>query len=194
MNRKGIFASQQSGYGMKNQFELQLLTIGWMEGMAEELDLCAHGKVLAHFGGATLSDAAGPGWTVSAAALYLLRTLTLDHTPAAPICDQLLPCCGFAMWPDITSACDDVLICGCPNGIDWAVEHVAAGVQLTAPTGEQVVVSRPAYQQAVLQFADEVEAFYQRSKPKERPADAEDAAGYEAFWREWHRRYRQFRA
>ncbi|WP_143069722.1 hypothetical protein [Hymenobacter actinosclerus] len=180
---------------MKNQFELQLLTIGWIENLEEELDLCAHGKVLARIGTSIVSDANAPTWTVSAAALYLLRTLTLNHTPAAPVCDQLLPCCGFSMWPDPSpeaAATADVLIWGCPNGIDWAVEHFTAGVQLTTPAGEQVIVSHQTYQQAVLQFADEVEAFYQRSQPKARPADAEDAAGYEAFWREWHRRYRQF--
>ncbi|MET4106173.1 hypothetical protein [Hymenobacter sp. UYP22] len=172
---------------MKNQFELKLLTIGWMENLPEEEDRCAHGHVLARIGETLLSDEQNDKWTVSAAALFLLRTLTQNHTPTTPVGDQLLPCCGFNLWPDVTS--DDVLILGCPNGVDWSVEHITAGVQLTASSGETALLSTEEYQRAVVRFADEVYAFYQSSRPKQLPADPEDAAGYEAFWLEWHRRY-----
>jgi hypothetical protein len=172
---------------MKNQFELKLLTIGWLENTDEQEDLCAHGNVLVRIGSAILSDAEAGRWTVSAAALFLLRTLTQNHTPVTPVGDQLLPCCGFTMWPVDNSA--DVLVLGCPNGVDWIVEHVPQGIQLTAPCGEGVVISNAEYQEAVLSFAREVHAFYQRSAPKRLPADPEDAAGYELFWREWNRRY-----
>jgi hypothetical protein len=175
---------------MKNQFELKLLTIGWMENLPEEEDRCAHGHVLARIGSTILSDGQRDKWTVSAAALFLLRTLTQNHTPTTPVGDQLLPCCGFTMWPDVTS--DDVLLLGCPNGVDWRVEHLPDGVCLTVPAGESVVVATAEYQRAVLRFADEVYAFYQNSKPKLPPNDPEDAAGYTLFWREWHRRYQQF--
>ncbi|RPD44565.1 hypothetical protein DNI29_20750 [Hymenobacter sediminis] len=107
---------------MKNQFELKLLAIQWLENADEKEDLCAHGNVLVRIGSTVLSDATSGRWTVSATALFLLRTLTQNHTVAAPVGDQLLPCCGFTMWPLANS--DDVLVFGCPNGIDWAVEHV----------------------------------------------------------------------
>ncbi|SDX46194.1 hypothetical protein [Hymenobacter psychrophilus] len=176
---------------MKNQFELRLLSIGWMENLDEELDLCAHGKVLARIGNTILSDASQGTWTVSAAALFLLRTLSLDHTPAAPVGDQLLPCCGFTMWPNPDAVSGDVLVFGCPNGADWSVEHTAEEVRLTAPEGEQAVITSQEYQHTVLRFVDEVHTFYQSSKPKAPQDDPEDAAGYEAFWREWHQRYQQ---
>ncbi|MBT2559381.1 hypothetical protein J7E24_16450 [Hymenobacter sp. ISL-91] len=176
---------------MKNQFDLRLLNIGWLENMEEEQDLCAHGQVLARIGNTVVSDASGSSWTVSATALFLLRTLTLNHTPAAPVGDQLLPCCGFAMWPNPDDISGDVLVFGCPNGVDWSVENTAGGVILTPPEGAQVVITSQEYQHTVLQFVDEVHAFYQTSKPKELPTDPEDAAGYAAFWREWHRRYQQ---
>ena len=180
---------------MKNQFELKLLSIGWMEDLEEELDRCAHGEVLARIGNTILSRADKQTWTVSAAALYFLRTLTLNHTPAAPVGDQLLPCCGFAMWPAAAEvASTDVFICGCPNGVDWSVEHVGEEVQLTTSEGERVVMTSQDYRDIVLQFVDEVHAFYQRSKPKQTPTDPEDAAGYELFWREWNRRYQQAKA
>ena len=48
------------------------------------------------------------------------------------------------------------------------------------------------YQRQVLAFADAVEQYYKMSKQKTIPEDAEDAAGYVLFWREWQRRRQQF--
>ena len=123
---------------------------------------------------------------MSAAALFLLRTLAGNHTAGHLVGDQLLPCCGFTMWPEATS--DSVLVLGCPNGVDWWVEHRGQQVQLTASGGETVLLSFDAYRAQVLAFADEIEAFYQRIAPKEVPADAQDEEGHELFWLERHRR------
>ncbi|QIL74805.1 hypothetical protein [Hymenobacter sp. HDW8] len=171
---------------MVDEFQLELLTIGWLPDLPEDGDLCAHGHVLVRIGNSILSDATLDEWTVSAGALYLLRTLTQNHLPEAPICDQLLPCCGFTMWPHPTS--DDVLIFGCTNGIDWNVQHEPDAVRLTAADGATVLLSDKQYQAKVLAFVDAVEHFYQRSQPKNIPADPHDAEGYALFWREWHRR------
>lgn len=175
---------------MADEFQLELLNIGWMAGMSEAEDFCAHGKVLVRIGSSILSDANTDEWTVSAGALYLLRTLTQNHTPKAPVGDQLLPCCGHAMWPDEIS--NDVFICGCPNGIDWSVQHETDAVRLTAADGATVLLSKQQYQAKVLAFVDAVEEFYQCSKAKNIPADAEDAEGYALFWREWRRRRAAF--
>jgi hypothetical protein len=174
---------------MEPPFELRLLSLQWLEGMPAEEDLCAHGWVAVRLGDRVVSDAANT-WTVSAAALFLLRTLTADHTAARPVGDQLLPCCGFTMWPDATS--ENTLVVGCPNGADWWVEHRGPQVRLTAPGGGTVPLPFDAYRAHVLAFVDEVEAFYQRSAPKKMPTDAKDAAGYALFWREWHRRRNQW--
>lgn len=174
---------------MEQPFELRLLGLHWLDTLPAEEDRCAHGPVLARLGERVLSDDT-TNWTVSAAALFLLRTLTSDHTAEHPVGDQLLPCCGFTMWPDATS--DNVLILGCPSGVDWWVEHRDQQVQLTVPGGDAVRLPFAAYRAQVLAFADAVEAFYQRSAPKKVPADAEDAEGYELFWTEWHRRRKQW--
>ena len=174
---------------MEQPFELRLLRLHWLDTLPAEEDLCAHGYVAVRLGKRVLCDETDE-WTVSAAALYLLRTLTADHTPACPVGDQLLPCCGFTMWPDETS--DDVLMMGCPNGVDWQVEHQDNQVQLTAPGDETVRVAFEEYRTQVLRFVDQVEAFYQGSVPKQVPADAYDAQGYERFWVEWHRRRNQW--
>jgi hypothetical protein len=175
---------------MENQFRVELLSIDWLATLPEEEDRCAHGKVLVVLGDTVLSDAQSSEWTVSAAALCLLRTLTGNHTLKAPVGDQLLPCCGFTMLPSPIN--DDVFICGCPNGVDWWVEHEQGAVRLTAPNGTSVLLPSAQYQKQVLGFADAVEQYYQRSKPKTIPADADDAAGYALFWTEWHRRRGQF--
>ncbi len=94
------------------------------------------------------------------------------------------------MWPDATS--NNVLVLGCPNSVDWWVEHRGQQVQLTAPDGETVLLYFDAYRARVLAFADEFEAFYQRSAPKKVPADAPDAEGYELLWNEWHGRRNQW--
>lgn len=122
----------------------------------------------------------------------LVASLKQATTPAPDhlVGDQLLPCCGFNMWPDETS--DDVLILGCPSGVDWWVEHQQNSVRLTAPGGGTVTLPFEAYRTQVLGFADQVEAFYQRSAPKEVPSDADDACGDERFWAEWHRRRNQW--
>ena len=170
-------------------FTLRLLRLQWLAGTPPETDLCAHGQVAVRLGNGVLSDETDT-WTVSAAALFLLRTLTTDHTAARPVWDQLLPCCGFTMWPDATSG--DVLVLGCPRGVDWWVEHHGPHVQLTAPGGEPVLVPFGEYLAQVLAFADQVEAFYQISAPKHVPDDALDAQGYALFWAEWHRRRNQW--
>ena len=175
---------------MPNQFYLQLLTLRWLDTLPAEEDRCAHGKVEVRIGETMVSDASGEEWTVSAAALYLLRTLTQSHTPESPVGDQLLPCCGFAMWPDDST--ENVFICGCPNGLNWRVEHEQTNVRLTPDNGPAITIATENYQAQILAFADQVEQFYRTSAPKQVPDDADDARGYELFWAEWHRRRNQW--
>ncbi|WP_460621617.1 hypothetical protein [Hymenobacter tenuis] len=177
---------------MQEQFTLRLLGLHWLETLSAAEDRCAHSKVEAILGGEVLSDSTSTSWTVSAAGLFLLRTLTTNHTPEHPVGDQLLPCCGFTMWPDVTS--DNVLVLGCPNGVDWSVEHQGNEVRLCAAAGPTIVIPLAEYQTQVLRFADEVEQFYFKSEPKEIPEDEEDAKGYELFWAEWRRRRAQWPA
>lgn len=136
---------------MKQKFELRLLNLQWLEGMPAEEELCAHGQVRVRLGDRVLSGEQDT-WTVSAAALFLLRTLPTDHTAEHPVDDQLVPCCGFTMWPDETS--EDVVVLGCPNGVDWWVEHQPPQVQLTTPEGEAVLLPFEVYRIQVLEFAD----------------------------------------
>jgi hypothetical protein len=167
---------------------LQPVNLRWINGAAEDpTDLCAHGDVEFRIDQDILLGAhTGRDLTVSAAALYLLRTLSVPHTRAAPVGDHLFPCCGFAMW-DIPSE-PDVAMCGCPNGEDFEVLHQVSGegVIIRAADGREWSVGWPQWRAAVFGFADCVSDFYAACSPKQPSAD--DAAGFAKFRAEWARR------
>jgi hypothetical protein len=157
----------------------------WLENVNPENDLCAHGGVEVLTDGITFSDGAYTNWTVSASALYFLRTLTQDHTKDNPVCEHLIPCCGFCMYAQGEG--EDVILFGCPNGINFEVKHKEDKVILKKSEKEEIIVPLGEWQQAVYSFADSVEAFYRSSQPKQ-TSDQSDEEGYKAFWAEWKRR------
>ncbi len=166
---------------------LQPVNLRWIQGAADDpTDLCAHSDVEFRIGGDVLLDNNGKDLTVSAAALYLLRTLSVPHTIAAPVGDHLFPCCGFAMW-DIPNQ-EDVALCGCPNGEDFEVLHQVngAGVSVRSADGRGWQVGWPEWRAAVFGFADRVSEFYAACSPKQPSED--DAAGFMRFKAEWERR------
>src|SRR6516165_605755 len=106
---------------------LQPVSLRWIQGAADDpKDLCAHGDVEFRIGdGVLLDPTTGKDLTVSAAALYLLRTLSVPHTKDAPVGDHLFPCCGFNMY-DVPGQ-QDVVVCGCFHGEDFEVLHQVSG-------------------------------------------------------------------
>jgi hypothetical protein len=166
---------------------LQPLKLRWIQGAADDpKDLCAHGDVEFRIGADVLLDTNGKDLTVSAAALYLLRTLSVPHTKAAPVGDHLFPCCGFAMW-DIPDQ-EDVALSGCFNGEDFEVVHQVngAGDVVRSADGHEWQVGWPEWRAAVFGFADRVSEFYAECSPKHPSED--DAAAFMKFKAEWARR------
>ena len=162
-------------------FSIEATDLAWVDGSKDDVnDLCLHGHAVVHIGDCKLEYDA----TVSATALYLLKTLTEDHIIYMD--NQLLPCCGFFYLPNETL--DQVTICGCPNGIDWSVLHDGDWVILELEDGTKEKVSLTDYRAEVLKFADKIEAFYQSCSPKVIPENELERNGYKAFWNEWHRR------
>ena len=162
-------------------FHIDADSFAWINGEADDPeDLCLHGRAVAVIGETRLEY----DCTVSAAALYLLKTLTQDHILKTD--NQLLPCCGFFLIADDTLS--NVTIVGCDNGVDWSVIHQGEEVKLVLEDGREEVVPLPAYREEVFRFADKVEAYYRRCAPKKLPEDEFDRRGYQAFWNEWHRR------
>lgn len=164
-----------------SHFSINVTNLHWINGNADDpTDLCLHGHAVAKIGSQTLEYDA----TVSATALYLLKTLTEDHVIFTD--NQMLPCCGFFLLPN--EALDQVSIIGCDNGVDWSVLHDGDTVILTLEDGTAERVSLQEYTEAVFQFADEIETFYHACTPKILPEDGFERSGYLAFWNEWHRR------
>ena len=161
-------------------FSIDATNIKWLDGITETEDLCLHGHAVVYIGEKKLEYEA----TISATALYLLKTLTEDHIINTD--NQLLPCCGFSILPN--DSLDNVTILGCPNGIDWSVIHEGDTVILELEDGTKEKISIDEYKKAVFEFADKVETFYKTSAPKKLPNDKIDRNGYIAFWNEWQKR------
>lgn len=162
-------------------FSLDAGAFCWINGETDDPeDLCLHGHAVARIAGETVEfDCA-----VSAAALYLLKSLTEDHLLGQG--EQFFPCCGFFCIAD--EAGESVEIVGCDNGADWTVLHEGENVRLILPDGREQTLPLSAYREQVFRFADKVEAHYAASAPKVLPEDEFDRRGFLAFWREWRRR------
>ena len=166
-------------------FDITASDFGWITGAADDPeDNCLHGHVTVTIGGNTF-EANG---TVSATALYLLKSLTEDHIPSDHDL-QMVPCCGhfYIANEDLT----EVTIIGCDTGLDWMIRHDGKTVLLTAPDRTAVEVPYGDYLYKVCRFADKVERYYEQCAPKVIGDDEFEQNGYVAFWNEWHRRYNE---
>ena len=163
-------------------FQIEGWDYQWITGAADDPDdLCLHGKVRVRIGDTVLEDTG----TVSATALYLLKSLTEDKV-MGPCEIKMIPCCGHFLIAndDLT----EVTISGCDNGTDWSVLHENGQIKLVLPSGQTEWVDEKSYREAVFRFADSVEAYYRRCTPKRIPKDDFERKGYCAFWNEWRRR------
>ena len=141
------------------EFSIRGENYHWIDNEREnETDLCLHGHVTVTIG-STVLEAEG---TVSAAALYLLKSITEDHITGEDI--QMIPCCGHFFCPDETG--ENVIIIGCDTGLDWTITHEEDMVVLALPDGTSVTVEKRDYIVEVLRFADTVERYYIYSKQK----------------------------
>lgn len=163
-------------------FRIEATNLHWMDDpINDPNDLCLHGDAVAYIGDRKLEY---DECTVSATALYLLKTLTEDHVIDQD--NQMLPCCGHTLIAN--DDLNEVVISGCPNGIDWSVIHSCDSIRLILEDGYEVSVPIAQYREEVYQFADQIEKYYLDCPPKIEPQDEFDRNGYETFWKEWHRR------
>ena len=162
-------------------FKINAYDFHWINGWKDDPeDLCLHGHEEVMIGNRKLEY----DTTVSASALYFLKSVTEDHIINEEL--QMLPCCGHFLIPneDLSEVC----ISGCNKGIDWTVLHQAECVEIILEDGETTLIDPDEYKKEVFSFADKVERFYLSSSPKKLPEDEFDKNGYLAFWNEWHRR------
>jgi hypothetical protein len=164
---------------------LKPTTLHWIDSVNAAADLCAHSAVDFRIGNSILVKPSDGDWTVSAAALYLLRTLSRQHTKQHPITEHLFPCCGNGIFE--IEGQDDVQIVGCNSGIDFEVVRTGDEVMLTADDGKEYRIAISDWKKAVGEFSDSVRAFYESSPPKV-PEDEWEKRSYFKFLSEWSRR------
>ena len=166
-----------------SKFDIKIIDLHWIKDIDDTTDLCAHGHVFVKIDDEIVADKDSLNVTVSATALYLMRTLK-DNYKKDDYASQLLPCCGHFIIADNDK--DFVNICGCPSGIDWTIIHTDDNrVKHISESGKEVTIDIDTYRKIVLDFADQVEDFYKSSLPKAIPTDDFDKKGYLTFWKEW---------
>ncbi len=170
--------------------ELEARDLQWVKGEGDDpTDHCAHGRVKFRVNETTFVEPADNVWTLSASALYLLRTLEDSHVHPDDVTqgNQLFPCCGFNVWP--TNEGKYRLFClGCPNGIDIYVTLQNNQVTIQSLDGKSETIAFREWMDAVFGFADRVLAFYNTSSPKIEHEDELDRNGWIEFWKEWDMR------
>lgn len=168
---------------LTDTFIIDVDNFTWICGLEDDTeDLCLHGHVTVKIG-KTVMEYDG---TVSATALYLLKTLTNDKI-MSEYDIQMVPCCGHFLIAN--QDLSEVTISGCDDGLDWSTEHEGDGVRITLPSGESQWVDFYSYRYQVLRFTEKVEGYYRSCQPKKIPEDEFERNGYLAFWNEWRQRY-----
>jgi len=161
----------------------------WIKGMNDDPgDQCAHGRVILNVNDTEFVKPEDGIWTISASALYLLRTLSENHTAENSVAESnfLFPCCGFKVWQIGNRF--KVICMGCNNGIDLEIIHQEDMVTISSSVSSETV-SKSEWTSAVLDFTDSVRKFYRSSLPKVAIEDEFDNQGWAAFWQEWDERY-----
>jgi hypothetical protein len=165
--------------------ELELIEPCWINGKSDDsADLCAHGKINFQIDGEKLVDASEE-FTVSAASLFLLRSIFSDHTLEKPVAEGnvLFPCCGFTAWESASNY--PVIIMGCPSGVDMIVTHSSGSVTIATESTTKSI-SKESWVKSVLGFANQVLNFYSLSIKKIESINPEDQKGWQLFWKEFH--------
>ena len=165
---------------MNSDLEIRPLKFNWIKHDEGETDLCAHGLLYLRIGEEILSEEKNGEWTLSAAALYLLRSLGAGTTDEERD-NFIVPCCGIFRIGKGGS----VYLEGCNQGIDWEIMHEGDNVRHRTKNGTEALLSMADYKKIVFAFADEVEEFYKQSKPKDL-SRTNDYLAWELMWHEWH--------
>ena len=172
-----------------NKIILKATNLHWITDnpVEQTQDLCAHGFVEFKINDSSfLKPEPNIDITVSAAALFLLRTLEKSHTPVSSVCEHnlLFPCCAHSMW----LINGEFTLGGCDKWFNPQVLKHNDFVMIKGAQGIEETVTAQEWQTAVFKFADEVKAFYDSSDAKVIPEEELERKGYEWFWKEWKER------
>ena len=149
-------------------------------------DKCAHGQVYMEIDGVVIVEEGEDDWNLSMGAIHLLRTLERSHSFESPLFENLIPCCGHAMFKIDEEP--GLMIIECPHGINFQVIHTDAGVDIVKD-GQPTTISMESWRWAVVKFSEAVRSFHNASDAKIVEDDVE-REGYDQFMKEWDARHR----
>ncbi|MCW1926628.1 hypothetical protein OKA05_29010 [Luteolibacter arcticus] len=179
-------AGAERGRGrVREMIVLRAERLHWVadDGRDDPTDLCAHSPVTCEIDGEVIVSPADGDWTVSAAAIFLLRALDRDHTKDSPVGGHIFPCCGNVIHDAVEP---EVVICGCPSGIDFEICRSSGAYEIRLDDGRRILVAEERWREAVVRFSDEMRAFYAGSQVK-KPVDKDGRKGFKAMMGEWER-------
>lgn len=167
---------------------LDAVDLKWVTGESDDPnDQCAHGLCDFSVGDTVFFSRDDEEITVSAAALFLLRTLQHDHQPDKRITGTnfLFPCCGNSVW--LVEDKFPVDVAGCHLGKDIWLKHTGNEVELESDRGKAIVKFAD-WERSVANFSDQVLDFYKSSSKKVVVKDKYDRKAWRAFWAEFYSR------
>lgn len=168
-------------------FSLKLLDQYWIDKNPQNTtDLCSHGLISLTVNEVVISDEQDVDWTVSTAALALLRTLNTDFIDS----DQ---------YPPLIPHCGQLGMIGCPISISWDVIHLQDTILLknfykNPSTNEkhkiifeglEILLPKLLYIRKIIQFADAIQYFF-KPTPRSFSNDYEQQE-HELFWLEFNK-------
>jgi hypothetical protein len=169
--------------------KLELINPHWINNSEDDAnDQCAHGQILFQVNNSTIIAPEDGDFTVSAAALFLLRTLEQNHTPDNPVCEEnlLFPHCGHSVWPH--NGKYDVICIGCDIGVDLRIDHDKNAKAISIIGKSTELVKLQEWKVSICKFVNQVQSFYQSSTTKIESEDEHERLGWRLFWKEWNSR------
>ena len=174
--------------------KLEALEQKWIAGVADDQDQCSHGFISFSVGETIFTNRENGEFTTSGAALFLLRSLSSDHTVETSIAqsNMFFPCCAFNPW--LVGESNSLMVMGCSDGVDVSIRHMPGNLVDIEVRGKLVTVAKADWIAAVMAFVRQIELFYSSSSPKAVIEDEHDRLGWEAFWLEWQQHTNRYRS
>lgn len=174
--------------------ELEAKNLEWITGKQDDPDdQCCHGLFSLTVNGTKFVSTNDGEWTLTIAALHLLRTLNDNHLPESRVTHGfLIPCCGMDVYFTKEAEADlerkyPVVSIGCPTGIDVWVKHTGNQVQLRIDK-KVGTISYKEWVTAVFRFTDQILEFYAKNSPKSIIEEPKLREGWSELWKEITRR------
>jgi hypothetical protein len=171
---------------------LNISNLHWLGETPDEQrkDQCVHGTVEFRIRNTEFAKSPKFDLNLPTTGLFLLRTLDSDHSESHSVTDKanlLFAHCGHGIFPSEKSESGFVIV-GCNQIADPKVVHRGASVTIKSESGVEEKVDADEWRQAVLKFANQVQAFYDSQPVRLPPEEDYERGAWQLFWKEWDTR------